>query len=177
MAIGEILRVRRKALGWTQAQLAEKVGIAVKTVSNWENGRTLPDIVSLIRLSHLYGLSLDKLLQEGSDLVEDLQTKERLVRDATWGMLGPQLTNLVLGIMLFGPFFFSSWTLSDPMLVLLALAIAGNAASTQYMLQHNPLAKQKRELPRAWRWYNTIYLGLFIALGIAVLIRRTLIGW
>lgn len=47
----------------TQEQVAEKVMVLRQTVSNWENGRSLPDIVSIISLSDLYQISLDELLK------------------------------------------------------------------------------------------------------------------
>lgn len=177
MSIAEILRIRRKAQGWTQADLAEAVGVSVKTVSNWENDRTVPDIQSLIRLSHLYGLSLDNLLTEGSDLVKHMQDNETLVREATWGMLGPQMTNMVLALMLFGPQFFKSWVISEPMFYLLFFAILGNAISTGYFTRRQNAANIKVEVAWPWRLLKMLYKGLFAVIIIAGLIRRTMIGW
>ena len=46
----------------TQEQTAAHIGVTRQTLSSWENGKTYPDIVSLIKLSDLYRLSLDDLL-------------------------------------------------------------------------------------------------------------------
>ena len=177
MGIAEILQIRRKAIGWTQSQLAESIGVSVKTVSNWENGRTMPDIQSLIRLSHLYGLSLDELLTEGSDLVKHIQQDETLVREATWGMLGPQITNWILGVMLIGPFFFKSWEISEPMFYLLVLTIFGNFISTNYFIRRQKAANVKVTVSRPWRILKRIQIILFVLIFLAVMIRRTMIGW
>ncbi|WP_304599155.1 MULTISPECIES: helix-turn-helix domain-containing protein [unclassified Lacticaseibacillus] len=56
--------------------------MARQTVSSWETGRSFPDIQSLLNLSRLYHVSLDTLLKEGSDMVEDLKNQERIVKNA-----------------------------------------------------------------------------------------------
>nr|WP_144924730.1 helix-turn-helix domain-containing protein [Paenibacillus bovis] len=62
MNIGEKLKIRRKKVGFTQEQVAEKMNITRQTLSNWEVGKNYPDIDSIIRLSQIYKLSLDELL-------------------------------------------------------------------------------------------------------------------
>jgi len=76
MAIGQVLKEKRKEYQLTQEQLAEKIYVTNRTVSNWETGKTTPDIDSLIRLSALFDLSLDNLLLEGSDIVENIKKIE-----------------------------------------------------------------------------------------------------
>ncbi|MEH7121879.1 helix-turn-helix domain-containing protein [Bacillus sp. JJ1532] len=62
MNIGEKLKLRRKKAGFTQEQVAEKMNITRQTLSNWEVGKNFPDIDSIIKLSHIYQLSLDEFL-------------------------------------------------------------------------------------------------------------------
>ena len=64
MDIGGKLKAARLAAGMTQEQIAEALGVSRQTVSNWENGRTYPDIVSVVKLSDIYEISLDTLLKE-----------------------------------------------------------------------------------------------------------------
>ena len=45
-AIGSYIMQKRRALNLTQEQLAEELGVSNKTVSKWENGKCMPDIVS-----------------------------------------------------------------------------------------------------------------------------------
>ncbi len=64
MDIGAIIRKVRNEKGLTQEEAAEALGISRQTISNWERGRSYPDILSVIRMSDLYGVSLDRLLKE-----------------------------------------------------------------------------------------------------------------
>ena len=57
MEISEKLKKARQKSGMTQEQVAEKIMVSRVTVSHWENGKSLPDIVSLISLSDLYSIS------------------------------------------------------------------------------------------------------------------------
>ena len=54
----------RKAAGFTQLQLAEKLNYSDKAVSKWERGESLPDIAVLCELAELYGVALDYLVRE-----------------------------------------------------------------------------------------------------------------
>ncbi len=64
MELGEIIKAARKDSGLTQEQAAEALGVSRQTLSNWERGKTYPDIVSVIKMSDLYCVSLDRLLKE-----------------------------------------------------------------------------------------------------------------
>lgn len=66
MDIGERIKRARARAGLTQEQAAESLGVSRQTVSNWENGKTYPDIASVVKMSGLYQASLDMLLKEGS---------------------------------------------------------------------------------------------------------------
>ncbi len=59
MEISERLKQARITCGMTQEQVAERVMVSRVTLSHWENGKTLPDIASLISLSDIYQISLD----------------------------------------------------------------------------------------------------------------------
>lgn len=65
MDIGAKIRDARVKSGLTQEQAAEALSVSRQTISNWETGKTYPDIVSVVRMSDLYDISLDRLLKEG----------------------------------------------------------------------------------------------------------------
>ena len=60
---GNIAALRR-ARGFTQAELAEKLGYSDKSVSKWERGDGLPDVLCLKAMADLFGVSLDYMLEE-----------------------------------------------------------------------------------------------------------------
>lgn len=80
MNIGDKLRKARQALGQTQEQVAEAVGVSRQTVSNWETGRSLPDVLSVIRLSDLYGVSLDQLLKGDDTMLHHIEESTNTVK-------------------------------------------------------------------------------------------------
>lgn len=67
MTIGTKLSQARVAAKLTQEQVASALGVSRQTISNWENDKTYPDIVSVIHLSDLYEISLDLLLKGKED--------------------------------------------------------------------------------------------------------------
>lgn len=73
-----MLKEKRAEHKLTQEQLSERIFVSKKTISNWETGKTTPDIDSLIRLANLFDLSLDNLLLEGSEVVENIKNNLEL---------------------------------------------------------------------------------------------------
>lgn len=72
MELSTKLKQAREEKHISQKDAAEKVGISRQTLSNWENGKTYPDIAALISLSDLYGVSLDNLLKDkGENKISD----------------------------------------------------------------------------------------------------------
>lgn len=79
MNIGQKLKRARTEAGFTQEGVAEKIGVSRQTISNWENNRSYPDIVSVISLSDLYSLSLDELLKEDKKMIQYLEKSTDVV--------------------------------------------------------------------------------------------------
>jgi len=49
--------------GWTQEELAEKIGVSRSTIAKWEVGRGRPMISNLLALSDVFGVTVDSLLR------------------------------------------------------------------------------------------------------------------
>ena len=60
--LGKRIIEHRKALGLTQDQLAEKLGVTAQAVSKWENDQSCPDITMLPKLAEIFGTTTDALL-------------------------------------------------------------------------------------------------------------------
>ena len=65
--IGKYIAGKRKALGMTQAQVAEKLGMSDKSVSKWERGICLPDVSVYMALCEILGISLNEFIA-GEDI-------------------------------------------------------------------------------------------------------------
>ncbi len=77
MNLKDKLTKLRKDNNLTQDELAEKLYISRQTISNWENGRTYPDIETLILISNKFNISLDDLLKTDKEVIKDMDKKIR----------------------------------------------------------------------------------------------------
>lgn len=68
MEIGSKLKKARSEKGLTQEQTADVLGVSRQTISNWENNKSYPDIISVIKMSEIYSISLDHLLKEDNSM-------------------------------------------------------------------------------------------------------------
>lgn len=57
------LKMFRKKNGFTQEEIAEKLGVSRQAIAKWERGETIPDIESCIKLADLYNISVDILVR------------------------------------------------------------------------------------------------------------------
>ena len=73
MEIGCKLKNARNKKGITQEQAAELLDVSRQTISNWENNKSYPDIISVIRMSDIYSVSLDHLLKEEKSMKQTYQ--------------------------------------------------------------------------------------------------------
>ncbi len=80
MEIGKKLREAKAGAKLTQEQVAERLFVSRQTISNWENERTYPDIISVVKLSDLYSISLDELLKGDTKMLEHLEESTDLVK-------------------------------------------------------------------------------------------------
>ncbi len=67
MILKDKLQLLRKQNGYSQEQLADKLGIARQTISKWENGLAVPELSGLILLSELYGVTIDRIVKDNDE--------------------------------------------------------------------------------------------------------------
>lgn len=61
--IANYLQLLRRSHNYTQNELAKKLNISRQAVSKWETGTTLPDLEILLKISKLYGISINDILE------------------------------------------------------------------------------------------------------------------
>ena len=77
MKIADTVKNARIKKEYTQEQAAEQLLVSRQTISNWENGKSLPDIISILRMSELYGLSLDELIKGDEGVMKKIERETR----------------------------------------------------------------------------------------------------
>lgn len=95
MTIGEKITKLRSALGFSQEQLAEKLGVSRQSVSKWEMDQALPQIDKVLQLCDLFDITTDELLLDKITIKSTNETrKEGLKYFGTDGFRGEANVNL-----------------------------------------------------------------------------------
>ena len=100
--IGSKIKAARLEKKLTQEQVAELLGVSRQTISNWENEKSYPDIISVIKMSDCYEVSLDYLLkgeQKMKTYYEYLEESTNVVK-SNQKLFGVILLNIVIVILL-----------------------------------------------------------------------------
>lgn len=80
--IGANIAAYRKRSGQTQAQLAQVLNYSDKAISKWERGESVPDVLTLVQLSELFGITVDELLVDPTALPENTGRVEQVMGKA-----------------------------------------------------------------------------------------------
>ena len=64
MILADKITSLRKQNGWSQEELAEKMGVSRQSISKWESAQSMPDMTRIIRLSEIFGVTTDYLLKD-----------------------------------------------------------------------------------------------------------------
>ena len=105
--IGDFLATLRKANGYTQQEVADRLGISNRTLSGWECNNVLPDILLLPALAELYGVTVDEILAGERKVQNEVALtnksekrilKNKIARFSTqcWILLGIIIAGMVL---------------------------------------------------------------------------------
>lgn len=88
MSFGNSLSSARRKNGFSQEEVAEKLGVSRQTISKWELDETLPDIQQSKKLSVLYHMTLDELVDFDIEVkeIEEMidRTSDELQKKIDW---------------------------------------------------------------------------------------------
>ena len=87
MELNEQIKKYRTEMNISQEELAEKIHVTRQSISNWENGKTYPDIHSLLLLSSLFGISLDQLVKGDIEIMKEEIKKEETAKMNRYGKI------------------------------------------------------------------------------------------
>ncbi|WP_326847771.1 helix-turn-helix transcriptional regulator [Priestia endophytica] len=76
LKLGEQLKKLREERNMSREELAQKMNVSRQAVYKWENNKGYPDIQNLIRLSEIYGITVDELIKKDSTLQLETDIKE-----------------------------------------------------------------------------------------------------
>ena len=99
MELNTKLKEARSPAGLTQEEVAEAIQVSRQTISNWETGKFYPDILSVIKLSDLYAISLDELLKGDNKMIEHLEESTDVV-SSNRRLIAAVIVNVALMIIL-----------------------------------------------------------------------------
>jgi len=95
MSIGRIIRQKRNQRNLTQEQLSEYLNVSVSAVSQWESGKTTPDVSMLLALANFFDITLDELFdREPKDKAKEIEAYNKL--DSEYANRGEVLKQLSL---------------------------------------------------------------------------------
>ena len=77
----KIIELRKKN-GWSQEELAEKLGVSRQAVSKWEGAQSVPDIQRILEMSKLFGVSTDYLLKDDMEYSSEVITESAAENDS-----------------------------------------------------------------------------------------------
>lgn len=104
MNISEEIKNQRLKNNLTQEQLSEILNVSRSTVSSWEVGRNYPDLETIVAISDLFDISLDKLLRGDRKMIEQItdDTKLRKVQTKRIKLLSVGLTFIIIVLIILG---------------------------------------------------------------------------
>ncbi|MEX0418058.1 helix-turn-helix domain-containing protein [Bacillus sp. C30] len=76
MNLGAQLKKLRESKGFSQEDVAKKIGVTRQAVYKWENDKSYPDIDNLILLSEMYNVTLDELIKGNQNFKEKIHIDE-----------------------------------------------------------------------------------------------------
>ena len=76
MELAKQIKKYRTEFSLSQDELAQKLYVSRQTVSNWENGKSSPDIKSVVLMSYIFNISVDEFLKGSYEEVKEIVFKE-----------------------------------------------------------------------------------------------------
>lgn len=87
MELGKQIKMYRLENKLSQEELADRIYVSRQTISNWENDKSYPDINSLVLLSEVFKISLDRLIKGDIETMKDVIQKEEVDKMNHYGRI------------------------------------------------------------------------------------------
>jgi transcriptional regulator with XRE-family HTH domain len=133
MNLSKQIKELRARDGLSQEALAERIYVSRQTISNWETGKSYPDVHNLLLLGVLFNVSLDELVKGDIEMLKNELDVYKLKLWA-WVMAGLVLTAIVIIVPMADAF---GWLGLIPSVVLFALGIIAAVILERIKKKHN----------------------------------------
>ena len=87
MELGKQIKIHRQEAELSQEELANRVYVSRQTILNWENDKSYPDVNSLVLLSEIFQISLDKLIKGDIGVMKEVIQKEEIEKMKRYGRI------------------------------------------------------------------------------------------
>lgn len=87
MELGKQIKMHRQEAELSQEELANRVYVSRQTILNWENDKSYPDVNSLVLLSEIFQISLDKLIKGDIGVMKEVIQKEEIEKMKCYGRI------------------------------------------------------------------------------------------
>lgn len=101
MSIGEKIKENRKKKNMSQEQFAEIFNITRQTVSNWENGKSYPDLEVILKISDFFEVSTDELLKKDISIVKKIDSEKKKNKKLAIGITALALFIFIMSVSMF----------------------------------------------------------------------------
>lgn len=81
MKLSEKIVKLRKANGWSQEELAEKLNVSRQAISRWEGDTAMPDAMNILQLSKMFGVTTDYLLNDDYESDKDIPAVQTVSKE------------------------------------------------------------------------------------------------
>ena len=87
MELGKQIKMHRQEAELSQEEAAKRVYVSRQTILNWENDKSYPDVNSLVLLSEIFQISLDKLIKGDIGVMKEVIQKEEIEKMKRYGRI------------------------------------------------------------------------------------------
>ena len=163
MKLHEKIYSQRRLKGFSQEELAEKLGVSRQAVSKWETGEALPEITKLKGLAEVFGVTTDFLLNDNQDVfvkgqVNSLDPFDRFM---DWFEALPAKL---------APFFKRYGWIGGIVLIVFGIYRLVNVFAGLVMMDNVPLGVTGMTVPFLFTWFMSGAVGIaFIVAGIVII--------
>ena len=94
MRLSEKIMDLRKKSGWSQEELADRLGISRQSVSKWETDTAIPDLDKLIKICDIFNISLDELT--GRESTQETQSPQTIIVEKSSSLTVSKILGCIL---------------------------------------------------------------------------------